>query len=224
MADSVKTEEESRVRLVAGSDPSKINTSENKTNDTVSRATSLESENSSNDLLGIVTDPNAQEHEWLQACNELEKQKQTVNSSKAVPRKRRGLKWALLAASCASAVVGAAALFHWGPFAPPNVDFGPYLANLQQEIKSHWHPPASSGSNKIRIHFKIKKNGEVSDVGFDRMARVTDADAAALNALIETMPSVDPLPANSPEFVDVSFSFDYNVKKSPKESKSKKDQ
>lgn len=96
---------------------------------------------------------------------------------------------------------------------PAEVDFHPYMKTLQQQIKSHWHPPNGSDTNYVKMHFKISKDGEVSDVGFDRLSHISDADAAALKAVVETMPSVGPLPPGSPDSVDISFSFDYNVQK-----------
>ncbi len=97
-----------------------------------------------------------------------------------------------------------------------DVDFGPYMATLQRQIRSHWHPPKGSETDHVVMHFKISRTGEMSNVGFERLSRISDADAAALKAVIESMPSIGPLPPGSPDSVDIVFTFDYNVFKGSK--------
>lgn len=117
----------------------------------------------------------------------------------------------ILAVVIVSAAVAAAAFFHWGPFSLPKVDYHTYIVAVQKEIKSHWHPPKRDFSTVIKMHFKIQKNGEVTDVGFDRMSRLPDDDAAALKSLIASMPSLPPLPSGAAAPVDIDFTFEYNV-------------
>ena len=105
-------------------------------------------------------------------------------------------------------VAAAALYFHWGPFARPKIDYHKYVVTVQSEIKNHWHPPDTHNDNRVQIHFKIQKNGEVTDVGLSRMSHIPDADAAALKALLEAMPAMPPLPDGSDAPVDMDFSFE----------------
>jgi hypothetical protein len=192
------------------------------------------------DLLDILEDPNAHEKDWLAAANLLTKEERrkereeeeaargTVSSAIQV-RNRRQRRFALLSIA---AIAGVAALIAVGQFTsqphPANVpsvghmvpstakkvgdvDYSSYMADLQHQIKSNWHPPEGSATNHVVMHFKISKTGEISDVGFNRLSHISEADSAALKAVIESMPSVGPLPPGSPASVDVQFTFDYRV-------------
>ena len=176
--------------------------------------------NSANDLMNIVVDPNASEHQWLSACNELNQLNEANQANKSIPRStRKGRAIHFVAASTilVSAIVGAANFLHFGPFAsPPVISYQPYMVTIEKEMRSHWHPPHSGTSSKVALHFKIHKNGDLSDVGFDRMSRLSETDAAALKAVIESMPALPPLPPGAPESVDVQFHFDYHVGKGSK--------
>jgi hypothetical protein len=170
------------------------------------------------DLLDIIADPHANEDEWVSACHELDKQKRNLERDGKRRRHPGRRTWGILAACLVSAAIGAASYFHLGPFTPPQVDYQPYMTSLQQEIKSHWKPPKDSKSTKITIHFKVHENGDISDIGFDRLAPGAEADAAALKSVIESMPALPPLPKGSPDVVDVQFHFDYNVTKTDNHS------
>jgi TonB family protein len=165
------------------------------------------------DLMDIITNPHASEAEWVSACHQLDKHEQrNARKEKKQPISKRAL--GIISALILGATVGASAIFHWGPFAEPKINYGPYMTTVQREIKSHWHPPTSTLGSTVAIHFKVHKNGELTDVGFDRMSRLSEVDAAALKSVIESMPALPPLPEGAPESVDVQFHFDYNV--SPK--------
>lgn len=102
------------------------------------------------------------------------------------------------------------------------VDFGPYMAALQRKIKRHWFPPKHQKKTKhVVAVFRINRDGELSN------ARITNSagkasDDAALAALKEAAP-FDKLPKNSPEVVDIQFTFDYNVFKNGKKEVATKD-
>jgi len=91
-----------------------------------------------------------------------------------------------------------------------DVDFGPYMADLQRKIKSRWNPPKSNETKKLKVFFEVARDGKISK------ARVLDSsgddqvDKAGLAALKE-LGYAPPLPAGAPESVAIEFSFDYNV-------------
>jgi TonB family protein len=162
------------------------------------------------DLMDIITNPHASEAEWVSACHQLDKHEQRkAGKEKKQPVSKRAI--GIVSTLILGATVGASAIFHWGPFAEPKINYGPYMTAVQQDIKSHWHPPTSTQGSTVAIHFKVHKNGELTDVGFDRLSRLSEVDAAALKSVIESMPALPPLPEGAPESVDVEFHFDYNV-------------
>lgn len=178
------------------------------------------------DLLDVITDPHAGEQDWMSACNELERHNRRKERQEYLARQDRGKgrnkTIAIVAAAILAIFATSFGLFSYVHMSQSstksvrnekNVDFGPYMAKLNREIKSHWHPPKSDVSKRIRVHFKVSKNGEISDIGFDRLSRDAEADAAALKSVIESMPSVPPLPEGAPESVDINFSFDYELSK-----------
>ena len=173
------------------------------------------------ELLAVLSDPGASESEWLSACRKLDDYKRAAESQIIQNQKQCRRILAIASAMLLFSGLGAAACFQLGLFnhepkaalapVPSDVDFAPYMANLQREIKSHWHPPRSNESHHIQMLFTVARNGEISHVGFNRLSRQSEADAAALKSIVETMRSAPPLPAGAPESVNVEFSFDYDV-------------
>lgn len=166
-----------------------------------------EGENESH-LINVITDPHAAENDWLEACEKLK-----AHSQISKPRKMSKRKSATIVAFlCISLGIFAAALyttnfFHGGSSKQEQqIDFGPYMEALQKEIKSKWRPPTNQDA-VIKIHFKVHPNGELSDVGFERMSRLSESDAAALKAIVEAMPALPPLPSGVNDAVDISFTF-----------------
>lgn len=94
--------------------------------------------------------------------------------------------------------------------AQADVDFGPYMADLQRRIKRAWFPPKGTESRRVVVVFKIHRGGELSHLRLDRSSGVAIADQAALKA-VENAAPFRPLPAGAPEDVDIQFTFDYNV-------------
>ena len=91
-----------------------------------------------------------------------------------------------------------------------DIEFGPYMSALQRKIKMAWKPPRGSESNRIVVMFTINKNGYIQNIQLVTPSRLSDANAAALDAVKRAAP-FDPLPAGSPPSVDIEFTFDYNV-------------
>jgi TonB family protein len=94
--------------------------------------------------------------------------------------------------------------------AQADVDFGPYMADLQRRIKKHWFPPKGNESKRVVVVFKIHSQGELSDLRIDHSSGVALADNAALKAVEDAAP-FRPLPTGAPDSVDIQFTFDYNV-------------
>jgi TonB family protein len=94
--------------------------------------------------------------------------------------------------------------------AQADVDFGPYMADLQRRIKRAWFPPKGNESKRVVVIFKVHKGGELSNLRIGTSSGVAIADNAALKA-VENAAPFRPLPAGASDDVDIQFTFDYNV-------------
>jgi TonB family protein len=94
--------------------------------------------------------------------------------------------------------------------AQADVDFGPYMADLQRRIKRAWFPPKGNESKRVVVLFKVHKQGELSNLRLQGSSGVAVADQAALAAVQNAAP-FRPLPPGAPDDVDIQFTFDYNV-------------
>ncbi|MBU6450835.1 MAG: energy transducer TonB [Cyanobacteria bacterium REEB67] len=91
-----------------------------------------------------------------------------------------------------------------------DVDFGPYMADLQRRIKRAWFPPKGNESKRVKVVFKVHKDGQMTNLRILISAGLQIADAAALKA-VENAAPFRPLPDGAPSDVDIEFTFDYNV-------------
>jgi TonB family protein len=91
-----------------------------------------------------------------------------------------------------------------------DVDFGPYMADLQRRIKKQWFPPKNEESKRVVVVFKVHSAGEVSDLRIDHSSGSKLVDDAGLAAVKNASP-LKLLPKGAPESVDIQFTFDYNV-------------
>ncbi len=94
--------------------------------------------------------------------------------------------------------------------AQADVDFGPYMADLQRRIKRAWFPPKGNESKRVVVVFQVHKNGEMSNLRLDHSSGFALADQAALQAVQNAAP-FRPLPPGAQDSVDIQFTFDYNV-------------
>jgi len=91
-----------------------------------------------------------------------------------------------------------------------SIDFGPYMAELQRRIKRAWFPPKDARSKRVKVIFKVHRNGEMTNLRLANSSGLTAADEAALKA-VESAAPFHPLPIGAPADVDIEFTFDYNV-------------
>lgn len=94
--------------------------------------------------------------------------------------------------------------------AKKDLDFGPYMNELQRRIRRAWRPPRGNESKRVIVTFKISKGGELSDLKLKVSSRFEPSDKAALLAVQSAAP-FSRLPIGAPNVVDIEFTFDYNV-------------
>lgn len=98
-----------------------------------------------------------------------------------------------------------------GVDARPDVDFGPYIAELQRRIKRNWVPPADNRDKRIVAVFTIRRDGRLVNITLKNSSGVAIADKAAVQAIRVSAPFRPLPPSFRGETVDVLFTFDYNV-------------
>ena len=94
--------------------------------------------------------------------------------------------------------------------AKKDIDFGPYMNELQRRIRRAWRPPRGNESKRVILTFKIRKDGELSDLRLKIGSGFEPSDKAALLAVQSAAPFTR-LPVGAPNIVDIEFTFDYNV-------------
>lgn len=91
------------------------------------------------------------------------------------------------------------------------VDFGPYMAAMQKEVKKHWFPPRGSESKHTVVFWKVQNDGTITNVRIDKSSGSPKVDEASLKA-VRSVGKFRPLPTGAPDSVDIQFTFDYNVR------------
>jgi TonB family protein len=89
------------------------------------------------------------------------------------------------------------------------VDFGPFLADINRQIRRTWSPPKGKETARVVVLFHLGASGEVSNVHLEHPSGFADADAAALSAVQSG--SFRPLPAGAHGPVKFQFTFDKNT-------------
>ena len=98
------------------------------------------------------------------------------------------------------------------PASNTNVDFTPYMADVQRRIKRAWSPPKGDESKRVDVTFKVHPRGELSNLKLLKSSGIALTDQAALRA-VENAAPFPPLPQGTNETVDIEFTFEYNVHK-----------
>lgn len=87
-------------------------------------------------------------------------------------------------------------------------DLNIYIHQLQKQIRTHWHPPATAKQQTITTAFKIACSGKLLSLSILQSSGLPEADQAALQAVQAAAP-FPPLPADYDHtFMPVEFSFD----------------
>ena len=95
--------------------------------------------------------------------------------------------------------------------AAKDVDFGPYMAELQRRVKRNWIPPEQGNSRRSVLRFSISRNGEVSNLRVGKSSGNPDSDAAAMDAVRRAAPFRTLPTAYKQRNIDIQFTFDINV-------------
>jgi TonB family protein len=86
------------------------------------------------------------------------------------------------------------------------VDFGPFMADMQRRIKHAWSPPKGEESKPIVVIFTVHQNGDLTDAKVEKSAGSKLAEQAALKAIHDASP-VGKLPDGSTDTVSIQFNL-----------------
>lgn len=91
------------------------------------------------------------------------------------------------------------------------LDWGPYVKNMQHEIRRNWKRPRDNESKRVVVMFRIDKKGGLHSLELVKSSGNEEADKTAIEAVENSSP-FSPLP---PEFkgdnITIQFIFDYNM-------------
>ncbi len=118
--------------------------------------------------------------------------------------------WDFIADAHSVAPVPEPAATEPAPVAQNDVDFGPFMADMQVKIKKAWYPAKSGRSKHAEVFFAVNSKGEVSKLRIERSSGSAECDKAALDA-VENAAPYHAFPDGAPDSVDIKFTFDYNV-------------
>lgn len=93
----------------------------------------------------------------------------------------------------------------------PNLDFGPYMSKMKQDIQKKWQMPKGLESRKVTTVFSIMRDGKIANVSITEGSGSDAVDKSALAALEAASP-LDPLPKGSPQSVDIKYVFDWKTR------------
>jgi TonB family protein len=100
------------------------------------------------------------------------------------------------------------------------VDFAPYMENVQSSIKANWKPNKVAEETRAVVLFSIDKQGYVIKSEIIESSGNKEYDQIALSTIQETQPFA-PLPDEyNNSYVDVQFTFDYKIHKTSKKNNS----
>ncbi|MDJ0625146.1 MAG: TonB C-terminal domain-containing protein [Candidatus Caenarcaniphilales bacterium] len=89
-----------------------------------------------------------------------------------------------------------------------DVDYGPFMQDLQRRIQQAWKPSGSDKQDKVILSFTLKKNGTLVP-GSLRTVNSSNplAEAAARQAVLAASPGFRPLPDGAADQVRIDFTF-----------------
>jgi TonB family protein len=91
------------------------------------------------------------------------------------------------------------------------VDFNPYMRELQRRVKMNWNPPINESAKKTVIYMKIAKNGDLLEHKVHTSSGSKAMDEAALYAVKETPYRSLPSAFNG-QYVQILLTFDFDKK------------
>jgi TonB family protein len=102
-------------------------------------------------------------------------------------------------------------------FDSKGVEFGPWIRRFIAQVKRNWYIPEAARllRGRVSIKFVVSRDGRLTSLEIIRPSTVVQFDAAALNALRLSNPTL-PLPTEYPDqTIDIILTFLYNEDRRP---------
>lgn len=97
-----------------------------------------------------------------------------------------------------------------------DIDYGPFMADLERRIKRNWVPPRDSRSKRVQVKFWVQRDGRLAKVMVQKSSGDSLADSAATRAVEVSAPFKAIPPQVKEDVLEIEFTFDYNVFNSAK--------
>ncbi len=98
-----------------------------------------------------------------------------------------------------------------GVNAQQDIDYGPFMAELERRIKRNWSPPRAGSSKRVKLRFLLARDGRLLDISVLQSSGETATDEAAIKAVKLSAPFRNIPPQVRDETLPIEFTFDYNV-------------
>lgn len=92
-----------------------------------------------------------------------------------------------------------------------DVDFGPFMTDLESRIKRNWVPPRGAERRRVKLVFYLLRDGRLFKVETVGTSGDPLADRAAVAAVEASAPFMAFPPQVKEDVLPVEFTFDYNV-------------
>lgn len=92
-----------------------------------------------------------------------------------------------------------------------DIDFGPFMADLERRIKRNWQPPRAGDSKKVKVRFYLRRDGRLVNMELLQSSGDGESDEAAMTAIRMAAPFRPFPPAVREDILPIEFTFDYNV-------------
>lgn len=96
----------------------------------------------------------------------------------------------------------------------PDPDYGAYMSELQRRIKRNWRPPKAQEDKRVKVYFRIARDGRLLSLKIAHSSGYREADQAALAAVRLSAPFRPLPPGERKPDLPIEFTFDYNVYRS----------
>lgn len=95
---------------------------------------------------------------------------------------------------------------------PKQIDFRPYMAEIQNRLKKTWIPPIKNEDLKVDVEFNVAKNGEIKNIKIINPSKNKRNNDAIITALKKASPLPALPKAYDAENILIKYTFEIKAK------------